>query len=63
MMLMFSIFLVMAVIMCSYYFDMGDRYAELTQQVGDRIWCGLDMPIIYMKEDDIKHFFGDRRNC
>ena len=101
-MLMFSISLVMAVIMCSYYFDMGDRYAEFTQQVGDRIWCNLDVmtetdsefqdsfvtvegcrnmldyyealhtlddcPVfsihtqqsVYMKEEDVKRFFGDR---
>lgn len=100
-MAMFSISLVMAVIMGSYYFDLGDRYPDATRQVGDSVWCPLDLmtenddeienslmtvkgcrnmmdyyetlrssedcpiisvdtPIIYIKENDVKHLFGDR---
>ena len=47
-MVMFSISLVMTVIMGSYYFDLGDRYPDITQQVGDRIWC----PLEFMAEND-----------
>lgn len=47
-MVMFSISLVMAVIMGSYYFDLGDRYPDTTQQVGDRTWCPLEL----MAEND-----------
>lgn len=101
-MFMFSISLVMTVIMGSYYFDLGDRYAVLTQQDDDRIWCNLDIMMendseiwnsfstvtgcrnmidyyetlrssedcsiisidtyqtIFMREEDVKNFFGDR---
>ncbi|MCI9539328.1 MAG: hypothetical protein HFG35_13880 [Eubacterium sp.] len=100
-MAMFSISLVMTVIMASYYFDLGDRYLGSTQQLGDKIWCPLelmssedseiedslmtvtgcqnmmayyetlrsskdcpiisvDIPDLYMKEEDVKRFFGDR---
>ncbi|MCI8364540.1 MAG: hypothetical protein HFG34_06275, partial [Eubacterium sp.] len=47
-MVMFSISLVMTVIMGSYYFDLGDRYPDITQQVGDRTWCPLEL----MAEND-----------
>lgn len=47
-MVMFSISLVMTVIMGSYYFDLGDRYPDITQQVGDRIRC----PLEFMAEND-----------
>lgn len=42
-MAMFSISHVMMVIMASYYFDLGDRYLGSTQQLGDRIWCPLEL--------------------
>ncbi len=41
----FSISLVMAVLMCSYYFDLGEKYEDMTQQVGDRTWCNLNFLI------------------
>ncbi len=45
-MLMLSISLVMAVIMCSYYFDLGDRYSDMNVHIGDSSWqtmaLGLD---------------------
>ncbi|MCI8364528.1 MAG: hypothetical protein HFG34_06215 [Eubacterium sp.] len=47
-MVMFSISLVMTVIMGSYYFGLGERHHESTQQVGDRTWCPLDL----MTEND-----------
>lgn len=37
-MLMFSISFVMSVFMGSYYFDLGDRYSEAVQNIGDREW-------------------------
>ncbi len=37
-MAMFSVSLVMAVIMCSYYVDLGERYSCNMQQVGDSKW-------------------------
>ena len=37
-MAMFSVSLVMSVIMCSYHFDLGERYAHNVQQVGDARW-------------------------
>ncbi len=42
-MLMFSISLVMAVVMCSYYFDLGEKYQTLTQKMDDGEWFALDM--------------------
>lgn len=47
-MVMFSISLVITVIMGSYYFDLRDRYPDITQQVGDSIWCPLEL----MAEND-----------
>ena len=47
-MVMFSISLVMTVIMGSYYFGLGERHHESTQQVRDRTWCPLDL----MTEND-----------
>lgn len=40
---MFAISLVMTVIMCSYYFDMGDRYSGMTQHIGDCEWYDLQI--------------------
>lgn len=42
-MIMFSIGMVMAVLMCSYYFDVGDRYSDMTQHVGDSEWYNLEL--------------------
>ena len=39
-MAMFSVSLVMAVIMCSYYFDLGERYSFNVPQIGDSKWYG-----------------------
>lgn len=41
-MMMFSISLVMGVLMCSYYLDMGDRYKETTQHIGDATWHSIN---------------------
>ena len=100
-MLIFSISIVMAVILCSYYFDMGERYSEINQHIDDSEWHNLETltesrdylesfstvtgcrnvmnyyeaiadseqyPMlsvnssqnVYMREDDVKNFFGDR---
>lgn len=42
-MLMFSISLIMAVIMCSYYVGLGERYEGITQKVDGREWYALDL--------------------
>lgn len=42
-MLMFSISLIMAVIMCSYYVGLGERYESITQKVDGREWYALDL--------------------
>ena len=34
-MIIFSISIVMAVILCSYYFDIGERYSEADKHIGD----------------------------
>ena len=43
MMVTFSISIIMAVIMCSYYFDLGDRYSMMTQNVGNSVWYCMDL--------------------
>ena len=42
-MVTFSISIIMAVIMCSYYFDLGDRYSMMTQNVGNSVWYCMDL--------------------
>lgn len=42
-MLMFSISLIMAIIMCSYYVGLGERYETTTQKVDGREWYALDL--------------------
>ena len=42
-MLMFSISLLMAIIMCSYYVGLGERYETTTQKVDGREWYPLDL--------------------
>lgn len=43
-MAMFSVSLVMSVIMCSYHFDLGERYSYNVQQVGDSKWYDTILP-------------------
>jgi len=40
-MITFSISIIMAILMCSYYFDMGERYEDVTQSVGECEWYNL----------------------
>lgn len=42
-MLMFSISLIMALVMCSYYVGLGERYEGITQKVDGREWYALDL--------------------
>ena len=42
-MLMFSISLLMAIVMCSYYVGLGERYETTTQKVDGREWYPLDL--------------------
>ena len=42
-MVIFSISFVMSVLMCSYYFDLGERYSDMTQHVGDSEWYNLEL--------------------
>lgn len=42
-MMMFSISLIMAIIMCSYYVGLGERYESITQKIDGREWYALDL--------------------
>jgi len=99
---MFAISLVMSVIMCSYYLDLGAQYSSIERQLGNSTWCRMAMGIegfgtfqksiatidgcnnlmnyydtlhssetypiysietrqsLYMREADVKSFFGER---
>lgn len=49
----------MTVIMCSYYFDMGDRYCELTQYKDDGAWYILQIE----NEKEIYNSFTTAKGC
>ncbi len=60
-MLMFSISLVMAVIMCSYYVGLGERYESITQKVDGREWYALDL--ITESGQEVTNQFTTVRRC
>lgn len=56
---MFAISLVMSIIMCSYYFDIGERYSETIQQIGDSSWYTLQ----YEDSGEIFNTFLTAKGC
>ncbi len=62
-MLMFSISLVMGVLMCSYYLDMGDRYKDTTQHIGDSTWHSLNIVMADYESNHISDSFTTVTGC
>lgn len=59
-MLMFSISLVMAVIMCSYYLDLGERYSDTAMIMEDSTWYDLELS---MEGMEIVNTFTSAAGC
>lgn len=59
-MIIFSISIVMAVILCSYYFDIGERYSELQQHLDDSRWYLLK---VNMESNDFYESFSTVTGC
>lgn len=62
-MLMFSISLVMGVLMCSYYLDMGDRYKETTQHIGDSTWYSINYVMADYESNHVVDSFTTVTGC
>ena len=61
-MAMFSISLVMAVLMCSYYLDMGDRFKS-AQHVGDSMWYSLNFIMADYESNRVPDSFTTVTGC
>ncbi len=62
-MAMFSISLVMAVLMCSYYLDLGDRYKESTQHIEDSTWYALNFIMADFESNRVPDSFTTVTGC
>ena len=62
-MAMFSISFVMAVLMCSYYFDIGDRYEETTQHIEDSTWYSLNYIMADYESNKVPDSFTTVAGC
>ena len=62
-MAMFSISFVMAVLMCSYYFDIGDRYEETTQHIEDSTWYSLNYIMADYESNKVPDSFTTVTGC
>ncbi len=62
-MAMFSISLVMAVLMCSYYLDIGDRYEETTQHIEDSTWYSLNYIMADYESNKVPESFTTVTGC
>ena len=62
-MAMFSISFVMGVLMCSYYLDMGDRYKDTTQHIGDSTWHSLNIVMADYESNRISDSFTTVAGC
>lgn len=62
-MAVFSISLIMAVIMCSYYLDMGDRYEESVQHIEDDRWYSLNFIMADYECNQLPNTFTTVKGC
>lgn len=60
-MLMFSFSILMAVIMCSYYFDIDERYSIIAANIEDSSW--YDLSIYYKDEEEIYNSLNTVSGC